>query len=337
MNKLMFLLFILIQWSCTKNGSKPIKVENVYIEPLTITDSVMTSFPGSLMLSGNYLVWEDPFSYSAFIKVVDIHSGKQVAQAGNTGQGPNEFVTPSVHLLSTNKIGVTDLNANKRAVFDIEQLLKGNEAFTYSRKTGLKGVTRYLEIEDNKTVGLYPGETYLFRVVDKNKAFAFGKFPINEHINDGYGYYQGNLAYNPDSEKLIYCPFNFPYIISYKRSGDSFKHIKTLKIYDVKYEVVNGEIKFKERVVLIHEIALTKDYIVAAQLKEFKKEMDEYSGYDKLPQTLYLYDYDLNLQKIVDLKVPIYRLAANEESNTVYAIVANPEFSIVTVELPKIN
>lgn len=335
MKNLILPFIILLFGSCSKQNNRLNEIETIYVEPILISDSVMTAFPGSLMLSGNYLIWEDPFNYSAFLKVVDIRTGKQVAQAGNTGQGPKEFVTPSVHLLSTNKIGVTDMNTKKRAVLDIEQLLKGEEPFIYSRKRGLKGVTRYLELENNKTIGLYPGDPNLFKVVDKDKAYAFGNFPINGYVNDRdeYNNFQGNLAYNAEKKKLVYCPFNFPYIITYDRNSKFFKHSKTLKIYDAKYEVVNGEIKFKNKVVLIHDFTLTKDYIVTAQLKEFKTETDKFSGYDKLPQTLYLYDYELNLQKIVDLKVPIYRLAGNENSNSVYAIVSNPEYSIVKVDL----
>lgn len=328
-------LFILIV-GCTNQETKSGKIETINAKVTAITDSVMTNFPGSLLLSGHYLVWEDPFNYSAFLKVVDIRTGKQVAQGGQAGQGPKEFVTPGVHLLSSDKIGVTDLNSNKRAVLDIEKLLKGEEPFTYFRKNGLRGATRYLEIEKNIFVGLYPKENFLFKLIDKNKTISFGQFPIKETLDkiDRSNYFQGNLTYNPRNKKLVYCPYNFPYIITYTKSGDSFRHDKTLKIFDVKYDFINGQLKFKERIVLIGEMASTKDYIVVARPKEFKKDIDTNTGDQKRPQTLYLYDYDLHLQKIIDLRMPVCRLAGNEKSNTVYAIVTNPEYSIVKIELP---
>ncbi len=331
-------LFILI-FGCTKHDSKSKIVETVDIKPTLITDSVMTNFPGRLIVSGNYLVWSDPFNYSAFLKVVDIRTGKQVAQAGQAGQGPKEFVTPSVDLLCTDKISVTDLNANKRAVVDIEKLVKEQDAFSYFKKTGLKGATRYKEIEPTKFVGLYPKSRLLFKVIDHNKAIEFGRFPIKEtlHERDKYNHFQGNIAYNPNREQLIYCPFNFPYIMSYKRSDNSFTQHKILKIFEVKYSFVNGDLKFKERITLISEMAITKDYIVVARPKEFKKDIDINTGMQKRPHTLYLYDYELNLVKIIDTKVPICRLAGNEKSNTVYAIVTNPEYSIVKIELPKVD
>lgn len=337
MKKQFIPLLLLLLFGCSKQDSKSRIIETIHVEHTKITDSVMTNFPGSLILSGNYLVWEDPFNFSAFLKVVDIRTGKQVAQTGETGQGPKEFVTPSVVLLSTDKIGVTDLNSNKRAILDIEKSINRQEPFTYYRKGGLKGATRYKEIEKNIFVGLYPKERLLFKFIDKNTTISFGRFPIKEtlDVRDRYNHFQGNLAYNIDNKKLIYCPYNFPYIISYKRSGDSFKHDKTLKIFDVKYDFINGQLKFKKRIVLIGEMAITKDYIVVARHKDFKEYIDIKTGDQIRPQTLYLYDYELNLRNIVDVKVPVCRLAGNEKSNIVYAIVTNPEYSIVRIELPQ--
>lgn len=98
--------------------------------------------------------------------------------------------------------------------------------------------------------------------------------------------------------------------------------------------MVNGELKFNERIMLIGEVTATKDYFVAARHREFKNDIDITTGWTKRPQTLYLYDYDLNLKKIVDIGMPIVRITGNENTNTVYAIVINPEFSIVKIELP---
>lgn len=339
MKKRFIPFLLLLLFSCTNKGSKSKDIETVYVKPITITDSVMTSFPGNLLIAGNYLVWSDPFNYSAFIKVVDIHTGKQVAQTGVIGQGPKEFVTPSVKLLSTDKIGVTDLNRNKRAELDIEKLINGQDPFTYYRKGGLKGATRYIELEHNKFVGLYPKEQLLFKFIDNTSAYSFGHFPIDDRLEtiDRANYFQGNLAYNPDKKKLIYCPFDFPYIMTYKKSGDSFTADMTLKIFDMKYKLINGKITFKDRMVLISEMAITESYIVAARPKKFKNDIDINTGMQRGPHTLYLYDYDLNLQKIVDIKAPILRLAGNEKSNTVYAIIMNPEYSIVKIELPEMD
>jgi hypothetical protein len=329
-----FILVFLVMLCKTGSNNDPVVV--THIEPVTITDEIMTDFPGSLHLQDSFLIWSDPFNYSAFIKIVDINSGKQVAQTGEIGQGPKEFVTPIVHDLDIDKIGVTDLNSNKRAVFQLEKLLAGDEPFYYFKKNGLKESTRYLEIEEDVFVGLFPEETNLFKIIKNSKAISFGRFPIDEFLSadDKFNYLQGNIVYNSKEKKLIYSPSSFPYIITYKRVGESFEHEKTLKIFDVKYRMVNGELKFNERITLIDEISATKDYFVAARHKEFKNDIDITTGWTKRPQTLYLYDYDLNLKKIVDVGIPIVRITGNENSNTVYAIVINPEYSIVKIELP---
>ena len=40
----------------------------------------------------------------------------------------------------------------------------------------------------------------------------------------------------------------------------------------------------------------------------------------KCPRTVFLYDYDGNLVKIVDLGIPVMRIASEEQSNTLYAM-----------------
>ena len=48
---------------------------------------------------------------------------------------------------------------------------------------------------------------------------------------------------------------------------------------------------------------------------------------------IFLYDYDGNLVKIVDLGIPVMRIASEEQSNTLYAIGVNPDFVLVKYEL----
>lgn len=52
-----------------------------------------------------------------------------------------------------------------------------------------------------------------------------------------------------------------------------------------------------------------------------------------MPSYCFLYDYDGNLVKIVDLGIPVMRIASEEQSNTLYAIGVNPDFVLVKYEL----
>lgn len=48
---------------------------------------------------------------------------------------------------------------------------------------------------------------------------------------------------------------------------------------------------------------------------------------------LFLYDYDGNLKKIVDLGYPVLRIAADIKNNILYAIVVMEDFVLVKYEL----
>ena len=81
---------------------------------------------------------------------------------------------------------------------------------------------------------------------------------------------------------------------------------------------------------------MSKDYIIALQRDYTVDDMDERKvGRDvsKCPRTVFLYDYDGNLRKIVDLGIPVMRIAADHRSNVLYAIGADPEYLLVKFEL----
>lgn len=52
-----------------------------------------------------------------------------------------------------------------------------------------------------------------------------------------------------------------------------------------------------------------------------------------VPVPFFLYDYEGNLVKIVDLEIPVMRIAAEEKDNTLYAIGVNPDFILVKYDL----
>jgi len=47
-----------------------------------------------------------------------------------------------------------------------------------------------------------------------------------------------------------------------------------------------------------------------------------------------LYDYHFRLQHVIDLEIPLLRLAADSRSNTLYAIALNEGYSIIQCSLP---
>lgn len=89
-------------------------------------------------------------------------------------------------------------------------------------------------------------------------------------------------------------------------------------------------------------IAITKDYIVSIERDEERPSASLHSNrstdggrrFSKATPTVFVYDYDLNLLKIVDVGMPVFRIAADCWSNEVYLIGVNPDFCIATFNIP---
>jgi len=174
---------------------------------------------------------------------------------------------------------------------------------------------------------------------DRPYFYSFGKFPIPESLRkrDRFSYFQGNVAYNPDLKKLIYTSYRFPYMAIYTKSGKSFKLLTEVKgKFD--YSVSSGgEFKrSRDSKEGPRELTLTLDYIVTVDRDLSIDQTDENEvGRDpmKLPHTVFIYDYEGNLLKIVNLGFPVVRIAADTKNNTLYAIVVMDDYVLVKYEL----
>ena len=83
---------------------------------------------------------------------------------------------------------------------------------------------------------------------------------------------------------------------------------------------------------------LTKDYIIALQQDEDTElprpeDTNGISDFSKFPNTILVYDYEFNLQKIINMSMPILRIAGNSDSNTLYAVGIDLDFCILTYEI----
>ena len=130
---------------------------------------------------------------------------------------------------------------------------------------------------------------------------------------------------------------DFPYIAAYHKNNFNFK-LMWEKKGEMDYTIIENELILNKKRKGAAELALTKDYIVTLQRDYQNDPTDETTvgrDFNKIPQTIFLYDYKSNLKKIVHLHTPILRIAADTKSNTVYAIVINPDFTLVKCELPE--
>lgn len=110
------------------------------------------------------------------------------------------------------------------------------------------------------------------------------------------------------------------YFSCYKKNDDNFRLIWENR-EEYKYSENNNRIVFDNSRKGIYEMALTKDFIVTLQRDYVNDPTDESQvgrNFEKNPKTLFVYDYDGNLLKIIHYNVPIGRIAQNGFPGTVW-------------------
>lgn len=328
----LFLIYVVLLTAC---NSTSIEVERISLQPKMVYDSIETRMPGQLIMSPKYIIWTDPFSSENQVHIIDRNSCKEMGQFINIGNGPEEFVTPFYASSSNNELVVFDMNKDKVAIFSIDSICNQTKSLisTISQKT--IGATRIVEVGHKDYILFNTNEKLPFL---SSKGYAFGKFPFDENVSNNNNVSQGNICYNSSNNYLIYSTILFPYMAAYEKRGDRYELIWEKK-EETDYSILDNNAIIDKKKRGSAELALTKNYIVTLQRDYQNDPMDESTvgrDFTKIPKTLFLYDYKSNLRKIVHLNMPIIRIASEIESDVIYAIGLNPDFTLIKCDLSDI-
>lgn len=331
--KTITLLFIIITTfsACSSYNNN---VERIDIEFSTVYDSIESRMPGQLLVNSQYAIWTDPFNSENQAHVIDLKRNKEIGKLINIGNGPEDFLAPGFCISITNNLIVYDMNNNKMGSYSLDNIINNKNPLVSIATKQTKDITKIIETDNHSFVSFNPNAQFPFKTEDGD---YFGKYPFTENVKNKYNISQGNIAYNPQNKYFIYTSMDFPYIAAYKKENSNFKLIWEKK-EGVDYTIIENELILNKKRKGAAELALTKDYIVTLQRDYQNDPTDETTvgrDFSKIPQTLFLYDYKSNLKKIVHLHTPILRIAADTKSNTVYAIVIDPDFRLVKCELPE--
>ena len=102
------------------------------------------------------------------------------------------------------------------------------------------------------------------------------------------------------------------------------------------YIITDDDIIFDRKIKGASDVCMSKDYIITLERDREKDPVDESivrRDISKFPHTVFLYDYTGNLLKIVDVGMPIMRIVACSNSNTLYMIGGNPDYVLAKCEL----
>ena len=327
-------LICLFFFSC-QSKTEDVKREKVTSQ--TITDSIFTRMPGRLIKVDNYLVWEDPFAADKFIHVIDIHQNKEIGTMGKIGQGPEEFNTPSISSsFIKNNVFVFDLNSPHQAYFSIDSLKENKNPYRKYENNELNKIMDIINFSENGFIISQPSEEKRFKLISNDKSIEFGDPFIDNKIDNSFDIYQGAMGINEKKHKFVFASLRLPYLEIYDIKDHEPSLVYASELPKNSYHIVGTSVKPNTQKKGAWDLTLLKDYIAIIQRDyEIDKTDESTVGMDsyKLPKTVFLYDYEGKLKRIIDLGIPLIRIAGDTESNTLYAIGVDPEFVLIKSEL----
>lgn len=328
-------------FSCSRNANQD--VERVDVTLQVVSDDLITSMPGALLVYENELIWEDATSEGS-IHVINRKNGEEIKEIQLRGEGPEEVVTPGISWAPDRKFIVYDYNGAKQIFISLNELSKSEvvkkEVLALDNQfRGLKPI----RLVDHQTVFVASDSPLPFWQVSDSIVFPFGHYPLVEakDIDNKFEVLQGEVVYNPYTGRLLHSIDQLAYMALYKWTDGKFVLDREKEISKIDYSLSGKRLIVKD--IPKHAptaIAITKDYIISIERDEANTSLSVPKGtgvgrrFSKAPQTVFVYDYDLNLKKIVDVGMPVFRIAADCSSNEVYLIGVNPEFCIVTFKIP---
>lgn len=332
MKKYIIAIICLSLFSCKNNKNYDIiHINNLKYE--TINDSIYSRLPGDLLYQNGIIYWQDVFATENFLHAINASTGEEITSFANIGSGPEEFTLPVISLSDSSGIFINDCQKELEIYYSItnDTLI----TMVNNRKID-SNTTRIIHTKNKESIYLSPDAPKPFIVNSNNNNFSFGEYPIKEKITNGFDIFQGNVNYNPNNNLLVFSAILFPYIAVYNLSQKGYPLIKESQKENIEYTLKNNELKLNPDNPGATEIALTHKYIITIQ-KDKETEEEQHPNIirdiSSTPKSIFVYDYNLNLQKIINMKFPLLRIAGDINSDTAYLLVANPDFKIIKIEI----
>lgn len=328
--------------SCKEGANRDIERVSVMVQ--VVTPDLVTSMPGTLLVYEKELVWEDA-ALGGNIHIINRKDGEEIQLVQLQGGGPDELVTPGVVWAPDRKLVAFDNNGAKQIFIPLDKLganedVEKEVVSLNNRFLGLKPIL----LMNNQTIFITPDSVQPFLLVSDSVISPFGHYPLAEvkDIDNKFDVLQGQVAYNPLTKRLLHTIGQLSYMALYKWNDGRF-------VLDREKEFSKIDYSLSERNLIIRDtpryaptaIAITKDYIVSIERDVANtsssvstKKTGGGRRFSNAPHTVFVYDYDLNLLKIVDVGMPVFRIAADYSSNEVYLVGVNPDFCIATFDVP---
>ena len=308
-------------------------VECIQPEISTFYDSICPSFPGKILVMDDYVAWEEPHSTENFLHMISKNKREKLKPLGNIGNGLHDFTAPYIEKGDENELIIYDFDMMKKAIIMIDKLEMEENGVTYEDMTYNRDILTCAKLSDGNDLLFSPENNLPFGVTKDQLIYYSGKFPVGGGMitpDDRFNYFQGVMAYNANKDILLYSTYSFRYMALYRRDGNRLQLIKETEAPDC--SIKNNRLRLGKNKTGISEIALTKNYVVTAECLEENVAVEDLNLHNGiLPKSLCVYDYNLQLKKVLEIDRPIMRIGAHSDSDTIFAIIEDPEYKMVTI------
>ncbi|NDV66547.1 BF3164 family lipoprotein [Bacteroides sp. 224] len=325
--------------SCNVNNKKESSksVERISVNPIFLTNELLSNLPGTLLVYEKEIAWLNHSSLEGFVSIFDKQTGDEITSFGRIGEGPEEVFTPQLAKGVNNSIIVYDLNSYKVLFYSLDSLLNGNKMlFNVEKWEEMQQKLRLIQVDSTSYVLFGTEDNKPFLFLNNNNKSYFGHYPIkhSDEISNRMSIFQGVVSYNSHKQYLLYSVGGMSYLALYEYANGMFNQKWEKHLSEVEYTITNNKMKItKTPKYAPTALCLTKDYIVTIERDKenatpLPPKKTKGRDFSRAPQTLFVYDYDMNLLKIVNLGLPVLSVASDDLNNDVFFIGADPELCL---------
>jgi len=331
-----FILAVLI--SCQDQNEVGIKVLDVKTDFITLHGNiefpVITKFAADIIEIDSLLIVITPFNSDGIFTVFSKYTGREKCIFSKRGNGPGEYIQPSIHKAGSNVISLWDTNKRFSEVC-LELDEKGENTFNLlsSKKIDRGGMKVYRFNNELMISNIHPdkGMFALFNREGKIIGGYFGKMPLKNTFA-GYNRFQGLTAVSDRQNLFVFGTYDLGYLCAYEidemynpiLKWEFFIHQKPF------YKITNSRLKWDEEkhVQGIKGIQLSNDKIIvlySGKSISLPRNKPEGAFSDKL----YLLDTKGNILKKYKLDIPVLKIHYSERDMALYGITMTDDWQIV--------
>jgi hypothetical protein len=293
-----------------------------------VIESIMARMPGDLMIKDSLALMIDPFSKDKLLQIFNLKNGSYIDSYINKGNGPNEFITPSLDQINGDVAIIHDINLNKLAYFDLKSM---NDSLVKIEALPCEEApSKVFQYKENHFIGAFYGNKNPFKIFNNKQTLGdFGRYPVEGEVNNAAIALQGKLQFDSKRQLLAYSINKIGYVSLYKIYDDKLNNLWENTYVKPRYNIEDGNLKWNEKQLRGPiEMAITKDYVAclvcddADQSYRFKNE-------ESAPGELIIFNIsDGKINRKLKLDSKAIRICSESNSNDLYSISIDGDFKI---------